>query len=70
LRIRNSKNVLIKECNFFEKFPNGSTIKGLDEEHLIDGVIFENVTVNGQRITSLQNFGIKETPFVKNIVIK
>ena len=64
------KSVLIKECNFLEKFPNGSTIKGLDEEHLIDGVIFENVTVNGQRMTSLQDFGIKETPFVKNIVIK
>ena len=64
------KNVLIKECNFLEKFPNGSTMKGLDEEHLIEGVTFENVTVKGKKMTSLQDLGIEETPFVKNIKIK
>ena len=64
------KKVLIKDCRFYEKFPNGSTIKGLDNEHQIDGIVFDGVTIAGRKMTSLSDLGIAETPFVKNITVK
>ena len=63
------RNVLIKNCIFYENFPNGSILKGLDDEHTINGLVFDNVTIKGKKMTSLQDLGIKETQFVKNIKI-
>jgi hypothetical protein len=63
-------NVLIKNCIFYEKFPNGSVMKGLNDKHTINGVVFNNVIVNGKKMNSLQDIGITETPYVKNIQIK
>ncbi len=62
--------VLIKNCIFYEKFPNGSVMKGLDDKHTINGVTFKNVTVNGKKMNSLQDIGITQTLYVENIQIK
>jgi len=66
----NIRNLLIKDCIFYEPFPNASSIEGLDEEHTIEGIVFDNVIYRGKKVTSLEDLGIKENPFVKNIIFK
>jgi polygalacturonase len=66
----NIRNLLIKDCVFYEDFPNKSTIEGLDEEHTIEGIVFDNVINNGKKAMSLEDFGIQINAFVKNVTFK
>ena len=46
-------NVSIKD-NTFERFsPNPSKLWGLDGEHVLDGVVFDNLTIDGKKRTNL-----------------
>lgn len=47
-----------------------SVIKGYDEEHHVDGITFERITVNGKRIRSLDKLNIKTGEHVKGVSIR
>ena len=64
------KNVLVKDLYILQQFPKGSDMTGLDENHVIDGVTFENVVIGGKCMTDPDDLGIILTPFVKNVVVK
>lgn len=64
------KGVQIKDCSVLERFPLGSEIYGLDNEHIIEGVEFDNFKVAGRRIESLGDLGIEKNPFTSNILFK
>lgn len=64
------RNVTVQDCSFREAFPRGSAIDGLDSVHTIDNLVFENVTVGGKKITSLEDLGVKKNKFVENVVIR
>jgi hypothetical protein len=63
----NIRNLLIKDVVFYEEFPNTSDINGLDENHTIEGIVFDNVTKAGRRVQSLEDFPIRINEFVKDI---
>jgi hypothetical protein len=60
-------NVFIKD-NTFESFsPNPSKLHGLDGEHVLDGVVFDNLTIDGKKRTSLADAQITTNSYVKNV---
>jgi len=60
-------NVFIKD-NTFEHFsPNPSSLRGLDAEHMLDGVVFDNLVIAGKRRTSLEEAEITTNRFVTNV---
>jgi hypothetical protein len=64
------KNVLIKD-NTFERFsPNPSRLQGLDAEHVIDGVVFDNLVIAGKKQTNLDEAEITSNEHVKNVLFK
>ena len=61
------KSVIIKD-NTFEHFsPNPSSLRGLDVEHVLDGVVFENLVIAGKKRTGLTDAEITTNSFVKNV---
>lgn len=64
------RNILVKDCHFLEAFPKGSAMDGLDDEHCIDGIVFENVTVGGKKVLEPAGLGIAKMKFVKNVTFK
>jgi hypothetical protein len=62
--------VLIRD-NTFERFsPNASTIQGLDADHPIRGVTFDNLVVAGQQRANADDAEISLGRFVENVVFK
>jgi len=60
-------NVFIKD-NIFERFsPNPSRLRGLDGEHVLDGVVFDNLVIAGKKRTSLADAEITTDNFVRNV---
>ena len=47
-----------------------SIINGFDKDHLVQGVTFENLRINGKLITNAEEGNIKIGEFTKNIVFK
>ncbi|WP_455498691.1 glycoside hydrolase family 28 protein [Coprobacter sp.] len=64
------RNVLIKDCVFYEAFPKPSQIFGLDVEHPVDGIIFENFEIAGKKIFSAEEATLEINDFVRNIQFK
>lgn len=65
------KNVLIRDCVFYNAFPRPSVIEGLDGEACVDGIVFDNVTVAGKRILSSEDGQIAvDAGSVRNISFK
>jgi hypothetical protein len=52
------KNILVDSSWFYQPFPKPSEITGLDEEHTIN-LIIRNFFVDGKKITSLPQSGMK-----------
>jgi len=60
-------NVLIKD-NTFERFsPNPSRLRGLDSEHVLDGIVFDNLVIAGRKRTNLADAEITTNRFVSNV---
>lgn len=60
-------NVLIKD-NTFENFsPNPSDLRGLNPEHVLNGVKFDNLVIAGKQRTSLTDAKITINDFVRNL---
>lgn len=57
------ENILIKDCSFVEPFPRHSVIKGLNNEHQITGLVFDNVTIEGIKLTNAKQARIEANKF-------
>ena len=63
-------DVLIKN-NTFERFSSKpSMLQGLDANHVIDGVVFDNLVIAGKKQTSLDEAEITSNEYVKNVLFK
>ncbi|MDE6403495.1 MAG: glycoside hydrolase family 28 protein, partial [Muribaculaceae bacterium] len=61
-------NILFKNISYTGYGESTSVIKGYDTKHSIHNVTFDNVTVNGEKITSLSEFSTNE--FISDIKFK
>lgn len=60
-------NVFIKD-NTFERFsPNPSRLRGLDGEHVLDGVVFDNLVIAGKKRMSPADAQISVNNYVRDI---
>ena len=64
------RNLLIKD-NTFERFaPEDSVIHGLDAEHVFDGVVIDNLVIEGQQRLTPDDAKVKVGPFTRNVTFK
>ncbi len=65
------KNVVIDGVNVLAGKFNASRIKGYDEAHIVDGITIKNLTILGEKITSLEQgkFEIDDAS-TKNLVLE
>lgn len=60
------RNLLIKD-NTYERFsPNDSLLQGFDAEHLVDGVVIDNLVIDGKKRTDPDDARLTVGRFVKN----
>lgn len=64
------QDLLIKDNAFEREAENGSKVQGLDAEHLIRGVTFENLTIAGRRCTNLAEARINTPRHAERIEVK
>jgi hypothetical protein len=64
-------DISYKDISFNASVFPRSIVWGFDEQHLVRNVTIENFTINGRRVTSLEDGNIQlKSAFNKNIVIK
>lgn len=67
---RGIENIYFKNISY-NGFNNSlSIIDGLDKDHLVKDVTFENLRINGKLITNIEEANIKVGEFAKNITFK
>ncbi len=64
------EGVLIKDCSFAEAFPLSSSLAGLDASHRITGVVFDNVRMEGRKVTNETEARIIRNNFADPVVFK
>lgn len=67
---RNIENISFKNITYNGYGENSSIIKGLNEDGKVNGVTFENIVINGTRLTSLDKEVFKIGDAVENISLK
>ena len=64
---RGVENIYFKNISYNGIDNSMSIINGLDKDHLVQDVTFENLRINGKLITSTEEANIKVGEFAKNI---
>ena len=64
------ENIYFKNISYNGINNSPSIINGLDKDHLVQGVTFENLRINGKLINSVEEANIKVGEFAKNITFK
>lgn len=54
----------------YREIYHSSLIEGYDKNRKIENILFENIVLNGRRITSLEELNIDKKDFVEKIRIK
>ncbi|SJZ75653.1 Glycosyl hydrolases family 28 [Chitinophaga eiseniae] len=67
---RGIENILFKNISYNGFNNSPSIIDGLDKDHLVKDVTFENLRVNGKLITSMEAANIQPGKFTQNITFK
>jgi hypothetical protein len=67
---RGVENISFKNISYNGLNNAPSLINGLDKDHLVKDVTFENLRINGKLITSVEEGNIKVGEFAKNITFK
>jgi hypothetical protein len=67
---RGVENIYFKNISYNGVNNSLSIIEGLDKDHLVQDVTFENLRINGKLITSVEEANIKVGEFAKNITFK
>ncbi|WP_276485990.1 glycoside hydrolase family 28 protein [Paraflavitalea pollutisoli] len=64
------RNVLIKDCYFGPRFHSKITLEGLDQDHAIAGVVFDNVTLFGKKVVTIDGLQLQKNEYVSNVELK
>ena len=64
------RDVLIKNCSFKKPFPQSSTIEGLDGNHMITDVKFENFSIAGRLCRNAGEANLEIEDYVKNVTFE
>lgn len=67
---RGIENIYFKNISYNGFNNSPSIINGLDKDHLVKDVTFENLRINGKLITNVEDANIKVGAFAKNITFK
>jgi len=67
---RGVENIYFKNISYNGINNSPSIINGLDKDHLVKNVTFENLRINGKLITSIEEANIKVGGFAKDITFK
>jgi hypothetical protein len=67
---RGIENIYFRNISYNGINNSPSIINGLDKDHLVKEVTFENLCINGKLINSVEEANIKVGEFVKNITFK
>ncbi|MBM3831234.1 MAG: hypothetical protein FJ406_11965, partial [Verrucomicrobia bacterium] len=63
------RNVVFKDISVTGRLSPASELRAFDAEHGIDGVVFENVRINGRLITDTENGQVKVGPHVTGVKV-
>jgi hypothetical protein len=61
------RDILIKDCGFTKSFPKNSTIEGLDADHQIGDIVFDNLSIAGILCRDAGQAGIVPGNFAQHI---
>jgi len=64
------RDVLIKNCSFKKQFPQNSTFEGLDGDHKITGVKFENFSIAGRLCRNTGQANLEIEDYVENVTFE
>ncbi len=64
------ENIFFKNITYNSSIAESSEIEGYDEERVVEGVVLENLTINGKLILDAESGNIKIGPYTKNIQFK
>jgi hypothetical protein len=67
---RGVQNIYFKNISYTGNSAGSSMINGLDSSHIVQGITFDNVLINGKRVTNAASGNIKTGAFVKQVVFK
>ena len=67
---RGVENIHFKNISYNGINNSPSIINGLDKDHIVKGVTFENLRINGKQITNAAEANIRIGAFTQNIVFK
>lgn len=67
---RGVRDIVFRNISYSGKFTNPSLIEGYDKDRIVDNILFENIILNGKRLTSLDELNIDKKGFVGKIKIK
>jgi polygalacturonase len=67
---RGIENIYFKDITYYGINNSPSIINGLDKDHMVKGVTFENLRINGKIITTAAEGNIKTGEFTKGVVFK
>lgn len=65
-----AKNISFKDISIAAPKMPPSVIAGYSDEYPVDGVILENITLNGRKITDISEMNVSVNEYAKNIVLK
>ena len=63
------RNIAFKNISVTAPKMPPSVIDGYDEEYSVDGVVFENITLNGKTISNIDDMNITMNEYVKNVTL-
>ena len=52
------------------KYINPSLIEGYDKNRKVENILFENIVLNGKRVTTLEELNVDKKDFVGKVRIK
>ena len=61
-RLGQIKNVLVKDCNFYVRFPKPSEVSGFDKDHKTE-VVFDNLQIGGKKCLNISDADIQTAAF-------
>lgn len=64
------RNIVFRNIFCTARHMNPSIMQGYDKQRMVEDITFENVIINGKKISSLENLNIKELDYVGKMRIK
>ena len=67
---RGVKDIVFRNMSCTGKYINPSLIEGYDKNRKVENILFENIVLNGKRVTTLEELNVDKKDFVGKVRIK